>query len=152
MGFVIDRELEIEAPADVTWKVLTDLGAYGQWNPFVPECRSTLRPGDRIEMRVKLGRRTSRQIEEMLTFEPGHCFSYRMRPLPFGALSSLRMQRIEPLDDGRCRYRSHFELHGWLMPMVRRMLGRQLDVGFSGMTQGLKRRAEQVWADTTPTP
>lgn len=125
MGFVIDRQLEIEAPADVTWKVLTDLGGYGQWNPFVPECRSTLRPGDRIEMRVKLGRRTSRQVEQMLTFEPSQAFSYRMRPLPLGAL--------------------------WLMPVVRRMLGRQLDVGFSGMTQGLKRRAEQMWANTTPT-
>ena len=151
MGFVIERQLEIEAPADVAWKVLTDLDAYGQWNPFVPECRSTLKPGDRIEMRVKLGRRSSRQAEQMLTFEPGRGFSYRMRPLPFGALSSLREQRIEPVDETRCRYHSRFELRGWLMPLVRRLLGRGLDVGFSGMTQGLKRRSEQVWASTTPT-
>lgn len=151
MGFVIDRQLEIEAPAEVAWKVLTDLDAYGQWNPFVPECRSTLQPGDRIVMRVKLGRRTSRQVEYMLSLHPGVGFSYRMRPLPFGALSSLREQRIEAVDEGRCRYHSHFELQGWLMPMVRGFLGRDLDVGFSGMTQGLKRRAEQVWANTTPT-
>jgi uncharacterized protein YndB with AHSA1/START domain len=152
MSFVIDRRLEIEAPAPVVWKVLTDLDAYGQWNPFVPECRSTLRPGDRIAMRVKLGKRTSRQVEEMLSFDEGRGFSYRMRPLPFGALSSLRVQRIEALDDGRCEYHTHFELQGWLMPLVRKLLGRQLDVGFSGMTQGLKRRSEQVWANATPTP
>ena len=149
MSFVIDRRLEVEAPASVVWGVLTDLDSYGQWNPFVPECRSTLRPGDRIEMKVKLGKRTSRQVEEMLTFHEGREFSYRMRSLPFGALSSLRVQRVEEIEDGRCRYHTHFELQGWLMPVVRRLLGSQLDVGFSGMTQGLKRRSEQMWARDT---
>ena len=150
MSFVIDRRLEVEAPASVVWGVLTDLDSYGQWNPFVPECRSTLRPGDRIEMKVKLGRRTSRQVEQMLSFHEGREFSYRMRPLPFGALSSLRVQRVEEIDEGHCRYHTHFELQGWLMPMVRRLLGAQLDVGFSGMTQGLKRRSEQMWASEPP--
>ncbi|MGH8518901.1 MAG: SRPBCC domain-containing protein, partial [Panacagrimonas sp.] len=71
-------------------------------------------------------------------------------PLPFGALSSLRVQRIEAIDDGHCQYHTHFELQGWLMPVVRRLLGPQLHVGFSGMTQGLKRRAEQMWANQNP--
>jgi hypothetical protein len=151
MTFEIDRELEIEAPASVAWKVLTDVQAYGQWNPFVPECRSTLRPGDPIEMRVRLGKRTSTQVEQMLTFEEGRGFSYRMRPLALGALSSLRVQRIEAVDDRRCRYHSHFELRGWLMPLVRALLGRDLVAGFDGMSQGLKRRSEQLWASTTTT-
>lgn len=146
MSLVIERRLEVEAPASVVWQILTDLESYGQWNPFVPECRSTLRPGDRIEMQVRLGRRLSRQVEVMTSFDEGRGFSYRMRPLPLGALSSLRVQRIEAIDDDRCQYHTHFELRGWLMPMVRRLLGRELDIGFSGMTQGLKRRSEQMWA------
>lgn len=146
MSFVIERRLEVEAPASVVWQVLTDVPSYGQWNPFVPECRSTLRPGDPIEMRVKLGKRTSRQVEVMLSFDEGRGFSYRMKPLPFGALSSLRVQRIEEISDDRCQYHTHFELQGWLMPLVRSLLGRDLDIGFSGMTQGVKRRSEQMWA------
>lgn len=152
MSFVIDRRAEVDAPASVVWQVLTDLDGYGKWNPFVPECRSTLRPGDTIEMRVKLGKRTSRQVEVMTGFDDGaRSFSYRMKSLPFGALSSQRVQRIEEIDDGRCRYHTHFELQGWLVPVVKGLLGRDLDIGFSGMTQGLKRRSEQMWADETPT-
>jgi uncharacterized protein YndB with AHSA1/START domain len=151
MGFVIERQLEVDAPASVVWSVLTELPAYGQWNPFVPECRSTLRPGDRIEMRVKLGKRTSTQVEVMTAFDEGRGFAYRMRPLPFGALSSLREQRVEAIDESRARYHSRFELQGWLMPLVRRLLGRELEVGFSGMTQGLKRRSEQVWSGAATT-
>lgn len=149
--FVIQRELEIEAPAAVAWQVLTDLSRYGEWNPFVPECRSSLRPGEPIEMRVKLGKRMSRQVERMISFDgDGRALSYCMRPLPLRALSSRRTQRIDPVDETRCAYHTRFELHGWLAPLVQRLLSRDLDVGFSGMTQGLKRRSEQVWASAAP--
>ena len=52
--FTIDKTLEIEAPAATVWQVLTDFAAYGQWNPFVPECRCELKPGGAIEMQVQL--------------------------------------------------------------------------------------------------
>lgn len=146
MIFVIDRELEIEAPAHVVWNVISDLPAYGQWNPFVPECRSTLKLGDPIEMQVNLRGARRRQVEWMTGIEEGRGFSYRMRPLPLGALSSARHHLIEPLDDQRCRYQSHFELRGWLMPLVRRLMESELDKGFSGMTQGIKRRSETLWS------
>ena len=147
MVWIIDRSLEIDAPADTVWHVLTDLPSYDTWNPFVPDLRSSLQPGSPIEMQVQLGPRLRRQVEWMLTYEAGRAFSYRMRPLPLGALSSLREQVIEPLDAQRCRYRSHFELRGWLMPLVRRQMAPALEKGFSGMAQGLKRRAESLWSN-----
>lgn len=144
--FVIERQLEVEAPAAVVWQVLTDLPRYGEWNPFVPECRSSLQPGERIEMQVRLGQRLSRQVEWMTAFEEGRGFAYRMRPLPLSALASRREHLIETVDEGRCRYRSHFELRGWLMPIVRALMQSHLDKGFSAMTQGLKRRSESLWS------
>jgi hypothetical protein len=144
--FVIDRTLEIDAPAAVVWQVITDLPAYGEWNPFVPECRSSLKPGERIEMQVRLGKRLSRQVEWMTGFDEGRGFSYRMKPVPFGALSSAREHRIESLEANRCRYHTHFELRGWLMPLVRKLMEEDLAKGFSGMTQGIKRRSESLWA------
>lgn len=145
-NFVIDRELEIDAPAGVVWSVISDLSAYGEWNPFVPECRSTLKLGDPIEMHVRLRGALRRQVEWMTGFEEGSGFAYRMRPLPLGALASARHHHIEPVDEHRCRYRSHFELRGWLMPLVRKLMESELEKGFSGMTQGVKRRSEMLWA------
>jgi len=150
MGFVIDREVDIAAPAHIVWQVITDLSAYGQWNTFVPECRSTLRPGEPIEMQVRLGETLSRQVEWMTAFDEGRGFSYRMKPVPLGALWSARVHRIEPLDDERCRYHTHFELNGWLSGLVGVLMRSKLEQGFTAMTRGIQQCAEQLRSAQRP--
>lgn len=54
VSFAIDRSVEIDAPAEVVWQVLTDGASYGEWNPFVTECSSTFEPGSPIDMKVVL--------------------------------------------------------------------------------------------------
>ena len=88
------------------------------------------------------GRRPLRQREWVRTHSHGREFSYAMKPLPLGALRSLRTQSIAPLADGRTRYTSHFELSGWLHPLVRLLLGARLRRGFHAMTASLATRAE----------
>jgi uncharacterized protein YndB with AHSA1/START domain len=144
--FVIDQSLEIEAPAETLWSVLTDFPAYGEWNPFVPDCRCDLRPGGAIDMHVRLGRKPQWQREWILEVRPGQSFSYRMKPLPMGLLRSLRVHRIEAMSPGRCRYESHFEIAGFLQPLVTGLLGGKLQRGFAEMAAGLKRHTESKWA------
>jgi hypothetical protein len=50
--FVIEQTIEVTATPAVVWEVIVDLPRYGEWNPFVVECRSTLAVGDPIDMRV----------------------------------------------------------------------------------------------------
>lgn len=52
MTFVIEQTIEVTATPAVAWEVIVDLPRYGEWNPFVVECRSTLAVGDPIDMRV----------------------------------------------------------------------------------------------------
>ncbi|QIS20035.1 SRPBCC domain-containing protein [Nocardia terpenica] len=143
MAFVIDETVEIAAPAEVVWRVLTDLERYGEWNPFCISCRSTLEPGAPIDMRVRLGGRERAQREWVRTHTPGTEFSYAMKPIPLGALHSLRSHTLTPLEGGRVRYHSHFELDGWLRPVVTAMLGSALRQGFTAMTAAVRQRAEQ---------
>ncbi|WP_281783837.1 SRPBCC domain-containing protein [Sinimarinibacterium flocculans] len=144
--FTIDRMLEIDAPPEVVWKVLTDFARYGEWNPFVPEARCDLRPGGALEMQVRLrdkpGAKRQFQREWVNSVTPGTTYSYSMKPVPLGALRSERVQTVAALDAGRCRYTSHFELAGWLHPLVTAVLGDGLRKGFEDMAQGLKRQAE----------
>lgn len=144
MSFVIDYSFDMDAPPEVVWEVITDLDRYGQWNPFVHECRSTLKPGDPIHMLVQIGSGTRRQEEVMRDYREGEGFAYCMKPVPFGVLSSFRSHKIEALDGGRSRYHSHFELNGWLAPVVRGILGSKLDAGFGGMSRGVRDRAEAL--------
>ncbi|WP_280265492.1 SRPBCC domain-containing protein [Nocardia wallacei] len=144
MAFVIDDSVDIDAPAAVVWKVLTDFAAYGEWNPFVTGCRTTLEPGAPIDMRVRLvGPRAKAQREWIRSHTPGTEFSYAMKPVPLGALHSMRSHTLTPLDAGRCRYASHFELAGWLQPVVTAALGSALRRGFGEMTEAVRGRAER---------
>ncbi|HEX4852590.1 SRPBCC domain-containing protein [Arenimonas sp.] len=142
--FTIDKTLEIEAPAATVWQVLTDFAAYGQWNPFVPECRCELKPGGAIEMQVQLMAKPQFQREFVREVQPGQGFSYSMKPAPLGLLSSFRSHRIEPLGPTRCRYTSHFELRGPMRHLVLALFRGALEKGFAGMSAGVKQRAESL--------
>lgn len=144
MAITIDHDLEINAPAEVVWDVITDTASYGDWNPFVLECDATLEPGAAINMKVRLGKGIQKANEVIKDVNPGRGFSYNMKPVPPGALHSYRSHDIEPVDGGRCRYRSHFELNGWLSPLVAALMRSKLQAGFDGMSHGIKARAESL--------
>lgn len=150
MPFLIEETITIDAPAAVVWEVVSDLPRYPEWNPFCLECSSTLRPGDPIDMKVKLRGEPQRQREWMTEFVDGQRFAYRMRPVPLGALSSLRSHDIEAEGGSRTRYRSYFRLQGWLRPLVLALFGARLEQGFGEMNQAVRRRAETLWAARRP--
>jgi hypothetical protein len=145
MKYVIEKDVQVEAPADAVWRVLTDFARYPEWNPFVRECETSLKPGTPIRMQVALV--GTQQVDEVIeSCTPGMGFVYHMKPYPLGALSSRRSHEIVALGPDRSRYRSYFHLEGWLMPLVRALMGARLERGFAGMTTALKERAERTWA------
>lgn len=147
--FVIEKTVEIAAPAAVVWEVISDLKRYPEWNPFCVECSSTLKPGDPIDMQVKLLAKPQFQREWMLEYVEGKRFAYRMKPVPGGALSSFRSHDVEAIDAQRTRYRSYFHLKGWMRFVVLALFKGRLEAGFAGMTEGIRRRAEALHAQRT---
>lgn len=144
--FTIDRTLDIDAPKTLVWEVLTDFARYGEWNPFVPVAKCDFRAGGAIEMEVKLRDKPQFQREWINSVTPGEGFSYSMKAVPLGTLRSLRVQKLEALGENRTRYTSHFEIAGWLQPLVTGIFGAGMRTGFEGMALGLKRRAEALHA------
>jgi uncharacterized protein YndB with AHSA1/START domain len=147
MDFILDISRDINAPADLVWEVLTDFARYGEWNPFCVECRTGFKPGDPIDMKVKLGSKPQAQREWIDQVGPGMKFTYGIKPFPVGALRSRRQQEISTIDGMRTRYRSHFRLWGWMLPLIRGMFGKGMTRGFEGMADQLKVRSEQLWAE-----
>lgn len=144
MSIQIDHKLKIDAPASVVWRVITDTARYGEWNPFVEECQAELRPGGPINMKVRLGNGLQKANEVIDSVDEGRGFSYRMKPPPLGALRSYRSHDIEPEGDNACIYRSHFELDGWLSPLVGLIMESKMRAGFDGMSHAIKDRAEEL--------
>jgi hypothetical protein len=145
MPFVIDKILDIEAPADVVWEVISDFSRYGEWNPFVVSCRTSLVPGEPIDMQVKVFEAFAQsQREWIFDNRPGVGFSYGLKG---SALASRRSHEIQPVSADRSRYVSHFELTGWLAPIVKALMSRNLERGFAGMSNGIKRQAEKLYRE-----
>ena len=142
MSFAIRHELEIDAPAALVWRVITDLPAYPEWNPFVVACESSLDPGDPIRMRVHVFASFAQaQRETILDHVPGERLCYGLEGGALGALTSRRCHRVTSAGPGQSRYESDFELSGWLAPFVRALLGSRLRRGFDSMAEALERRA-----------
>jgi hypothetical protein len=139
----LERQVEIDASADVVWEVVTDLAAWPDWNPFVVACRSTLAVGDPIAMRVRMAAGPAwPQRERVLVHEPGRRLCWGVADWPTALLASERCQEVEPLGPDRARYRSRFALRGVLEPVVRALFGRRIERGLEAMTEALRRRAE----------
>jgi hypothetical protein len=144
MALVIDHDLSVDAPPDRVWEVVTDLARYPEWNPFVVACASTLVVGDPISMRVRLFARWAQpQREQILEHERGRRLCYGLPPSRFGALVSRRSHEVFSAAT-RARYVSHFELGGWLSPLVSLLLGGRLRAGFSAMSAAIVARAEAL--------
>lgn len=143
MTIEMDHVVEIDAAPEVVWGVLTDFDHYEQWNPLAVRCATSLVPGEPIDMQVQLKPGPlRRQREWVRTHTPGQEFSYSMKPVSGGALRSLRTQKVEAIAGNRTRYTAHFEVRGWLSPLVKALLGKDLKRGFDGVAAGLKRQAE----------
>lgn len=137
--------VEVAAPVERVWQVIVDLDRYPEWNPFVVACRSSLRVGEPIDMRVRVVPFFAQpQRETILAHEPGRLLCYGLPKRGSGALVSRRCHELEPLGSERTRYVSRFELEGWMEPVVRTLLGRQLAGGFAAMSAAIGARVESL--------
>jgi hypothetical protein len=48
----LHSQIEIDAPAERVWDMLTTIADYPAWNSFIPHVAGTLAPGERIEVRI----------------------------------------------------------------------------------------------------
>jgi uncharacterized protein YndB with AHSA1/START domain len=49
----LHSEIEIDAPAERVWHLITDFASYPQWNPFIRTISGPPTPGERLEVRIE---------------------------------------------------------------------------------------------------
>lgn len=140
--------IRINAPIDVVWEVLTDVGEYGQWNPFTPQAQTDFKIGSPARLRVRMGPTNMTITETVCAFEKPRVIAWSKA---FGArrlLFALREQHLEPLDESSCRYRNTDRLTGALAAIVFLCFGGYMRRGFNDVGEGLKHYAEARYAKT----
>src|SRR3546814_12832415 len=77
-------------------------------------------------MKVKLMAKPQPQREWVKEYVEGRRFAYAMKPAPLGALSLFRSHDVEAIDGTRTRYRSYYQLQGWINTLVHGLLRSQI--------------------------
>jgi hypothetical protein len=139
----LDTAIEIDAPADVVWSILTELESYPAWNPFIRSAAGELRAGELLEVTIQPpGRGEFSFAPELLVVTPNRELRWRGKLWVEGLFDGEHVFVIEPLAPDRVRLR-HFEaFDGVLVPLLGGML-RDTEQGFNAMNAALKQRAEQ---------
>ena len=148
-------QIDIDAPLDLVWAVMTDTGRYGEWNPFV-ERAETAQPaavGNPIVLHVVWanGRRT--RSPERITALDGPAtdpvsgtttalmsYVYEGLPSKLGLVRGVRHQRLTQHPGGPTTYATVEEFSG---PLVRLAGPDRVADGFRRHAEGLKQQAER---------
>lgn len=138
--------IEIAAPAEGVWEILTDVERYGEWNPFTSKAETNLEIGSGVELYVRLGPLKLWQSERVEAVDPPSLLAWSTEMGAPWLLSARREQRLEALSESSCRYVSTDAFNGLLTPLVVLLFGALIRRGFNAMAVALKERAESAAA------
>jgi hypothetical protein len=138
----IDTTVEIDAPPDAVWRVLTDFPTYGEWNPFIPTIAGNVQVGERLTVRLEPPGGKGMTIKPtVLAAEPERELKWKGRLVIPGLFDGEHTFRIEPINGQRSRFVHGERFTGILVGFVKGILGKT-EAGFEQMNAALKQRVE----------
>lgn len=139
----LDAAIEVEAPAERVWEVVTDFASYPQWNPFIVRAEGILVEGARLRITIRApGYRSITFKPHVLRVVAGRELTWLGRTFLPGLFDGRHSLTVEPLDESRARFRTHEEVTGILLPVLGNVM-RASQQGFEQFSAAVKVRAEQ---------
>jgi hypothetical protein len=131
------REVEIAAPPEVVWEVLTRFERWPEWNPDVKSMsiEGPVAPG--TEFRWKAGPGTI--VSTLEQVDPPRYIRWRGRTLSIEALHEWRLESL----NGGTRVETDESFSGLLARLLRSSLQKTLDSSLENGLEQLKRESER---------
>jgi hypothetical protein len=133
--------IEVDAPAGRVWDVLSDLGSFKDWNPFLVQAGGRLAKGQNLELQMKpVGGSPQRFSPKVLEVTEGREITWQGTLFLPGLFDGTHHLRIEPLDDHRVLFTQTEDFAGIFVPFVDFNPYRK---GWEKMDEALKIRCEE---------
>jgi hypothetical protein len=137
-------EIEINAPPERVWRLLTDFAGFPEWNPFIRRAIGEPRKGAQLEVYLQpSGAKGMTFRPKVLKAEPNRELRWLGHFLIPGLFDGEHIFTIEPLDADGVRFVQRELFTGLLVPLLARSLDKDTRRGFEEMNQALKLRAER---------
>lgn len=137
--------VDIDAPPERVWAVLTDFEQHPRWNPFIRHISGAVEKGARLH--VVLGPPDSKPMTFKPTVtraEPARALSWLGTLVAKWVFAGEHTFRLEPLADGGTRFHHGETFSGLLVPFLRKSLDTDTRRGFEAMNAALKAEAEHT--------
>ena len=111
----IQTSIDIDAPADRVWAILTDFEHYGAWNPLILRVKTVSQPrvGMDLQFVVSLAGRKMKRTHVLSRFDAStRVLGWTLKSDATWWAHGERVQRVESLGPGRCRYTNDEQVHG----------------------------------------
>ena len=134
--------VDIDAPAERVWQVVSDFGRYSDWNPFIVRAAGEPRVGERLDITIAAPRMKPVSFRpRVLDVERGRLIRWKGEFKLPGLFDGRHALIVDPLDGGRSRITTHEDVTGILLPFVSKVPAASQQ-GFDLMARAVKERAE----------
>ncbi|NRQ34779.1 SRPBCC domain-containing protein [Nonomuraea sp. NN258] len=139
----ISSAIDIQAPPQRVWDVLTDFAAYTTWNPFIREGAGEAVVGGTLTLRMHPEKGKPMTFRpKVLTAEPGRSLRWIGRLVLPGIFDGTHEFALTPTADGTHLVQSE-TFKGLLVPFLGGMID-GTERNFARLNEALKKRAEEA--------
>ena len=138
--YKLEAAVEMDGTPEQVWKVLTDLSAYPQWNPFIVSSSGDLRKGGKLRNVMRDASGDTTFTPEVLAVEPGRELRWVGKITPGGIFDGEHRFTITRLGENRVRLVQTEEFRGVLVPFLRSKLHNETLPQFHAMNRALSRQ------------
>lgn len=132
--------INIRAPKETIWSILTDAPGYPSWDPGVIRIEGKIAPGEKITAYTKLSPNRAFPVK-VTEFVPGQRMTWT-GGMPLGLFKGVRTFTLTPGKDGSTNFELREEFSGLLLPLIGRTIP-DMTQNFQDFVAGLKARAER---------
>ena len=145
---VVSVVVEIDAPQELVWEVVTDFAAYPEWNPFTVRVDTTGGVGDDVVLHLPdpaVPGELFTTVETIRVVAAPHHLQYDTGSSIPGMLA-VRDQWVRDLGDGRSSYATTDAFSGEIAQVVYDLQADWVKAGFDAVAHAVKARAELLHA------
>ncbi|HXU94449.1 MAG TPA: SRPBCC domain-containing protein [Gallionella sp.] len=140
----LETHIEIDAPAERVWALLTDFASHSRWNPFIRSIEGALEVGRSLTVFIQPpGASGMRFRPTVLAVEPNLELRWKGKFLLPGVFDGEHYFRLERKPEGGLTFHQGETFSGILVPLFARSLDGATRRGFIAMNEALKREAEK---------
>jgi hypothetical protein len=138
-------EIEFDGTPGEVWRILTDLQAYPDWNPFIERIDGEVRVGAKLEVRIQpVDERGITLHPTVLAAEPGRELRWIGQLMVPGVFDGEHRFLIEEAGPSRVRFTQSERFGGILVPLLwKKLRDGGTAGGFRAMNESIARRVAE---------